>query len=1067
MAVAPVPRAGPVLLAVPANLTIQYMGETYAWITWTYDGSGPLKFIVERSSDGTNFVQIMPEVYGTQWTDNSLTCETNYTYRVRAFLTGSVLSDPSNEATGRTSPCGPSSLRANPVGNDRIDLQWQDNSKEESGFRVLRCNYDPQTGNCSPIPIATVAPNITTYVDNGLACATTYRYHVRAYRNTDGRESSFSAPAETTTGGCVAATFTPTPSPTVSATTTATSTPVTDAIPTETQTATASPTVTASLTPFVAAAMTDTPTPETPTTTATPLASVTSTPTTTPSPSSTVTGSPTSTATESPTSTATESPTSTVTGSPTSTNTVSPTSTTTSPTHTATVQIGTPTGTATGTPSVTSTVTPSPSLTPTPTHTPTLTPTPKFTYIRVPNIFGFDDTPLGGSSLGYLNLYNNGPMPNPISVKSLIIDPPDEFEVQSPREFPQTIDPGQSLMVTLLFTPASLGFKTATLRVYSDAANGEVGILLMGTGVQVTATPTQTPVTGTPVVTVTPTRTLTVTPTGTVTGTLTATPTQTATEIPVPTPGPTDTPEGYPGPTEPPPASPTATETMTSTVTATHTASPTATEAHHEPPPPPPPPSDTPVLPTAIPSPTQTRPLVRFVTRTPARTTSPTVTRTGTATATLTATETQTATTTLTATPTETETLLPAASPTYTPPATFTLTPEMTPLASATPRPLATARPGPTAPPSATSTSGGPLVRASVRNSPAWQETLQEKYFMSIPTLPEVSRQLSVITTNLLLAILLALTFGTFSALLNNTLEAEEQTLRGWLSSLGPVRWFNEKTGGILTSLHGSVTSLEMPDFVVIGLILLLYGAVFAFLDPDFRPFSLSGLLLLVTMILSVGLVSLVDDLATWWLLRRWNIAGDISVYPSNLLLAAMAVSFSRVFSLIPGIVFGSPGGIHLEDRQGLSPERIRRLTLVGLGSVAGVALIAWLGSLGTAALDAMGAGTTPLAPIIVTVQNLCLLVFLAALSTLFFDLIPISYNKGRDLFDINKIIWGVVFTATAFLVVHLLINPNSGFLDAFLNSNVRTLIIVVGAFSAFTLEVWAYFRWRHSQVSE
>ncbi len=206
------------------------------------------------------------------------------------------------------------------------------------------------------------------------------------------------------------------------------------------------------------------------------------------------------------------------------------------------------------------------------------------------------------------------------------------------------------------------------------------------------------------------------------------------------------------------------------------------------------------------------------------------------------------------------------------------------------------------------------------------------------------------------------------------------------------------------------------------------------------------------------------DDLTTWWLLRRWKITGDVSVYPSNLILASVAVAFSRFFGLIPGIVFGSPGGVHVDDRSVLSPERVRRLMLVGLGSVAGLAFVTWLGTLLTAALDSMGAGTTPFAPFIVLGQNLLLLVFLAALTSLFFELIPISYNKGRDLFDMNKILWGAVFVSVAFLFIHLLINPSSSFLEVFLNNNLRTLIIVVGAFVAFTLEVWAYFRWREGQ---
>ncbi len=891
VAMAPTPRPGPVLFQAPSDLTIQYMGETYAWLTWTYDGTDALKFGIERSSDGTKFAEIM-QVYANEWMDSTLTCETTYSYRVRAYLRNLGTSGYSNEASGRTSPCAPSFLTAKPVGNDRIDLQWQNNSHEQSGFQIQRCNYDPYTGNCSPIPIAlSIPPSVTTFSDSGLACATTYRYNVRAYRSTDGRESLWSAPAEAITGPCAPATPGPTLTPTLAVTDTATATPTWTMSPTPTDT------TRAPLTPTGVVTATDT-------ATATSTATASNTPTATATPSATPTL--TSTATGSPTSTATTVPTGTPTGTATSSPTASPTNTATAPQ----------------------------TLTPTPTFTPTPTPTRKPTTLYVPHIFDLGEVPIGGSGLGYFYITNLAwPLANPIIVSNLIVDPPGEFEVLSPTEFPQTIepDPNRPLMVTVLFSPTTAGPRTALLWVVADAANTPVSIKLTGTGLEITPTGTGTPPTGTPTGAATSTTTPSVTATSMITGTATATPTQTATEIPVPTPiptdtppgypgpvptpnatntpsgypgpvptpSPTDTPSGYPGPTLPPSptathtSSPTVTSTATATITttatgtatithtatatgtlvvtpgatATHTASPTViaspsaspTPPPHKPPReehPPAPPSSTPLpsdTPPPIPSQTPTRVLFRFVTRTPVRTSSPTVTRTSTVTATVTATVTQTVTATLTVTATATETETPTASPTFTALATFTSTPEPSPPATSVPMPLATARPTSTAVPSATTPSGKPPARASVHNSPGWQDTLREQYFLSIPTVPEVSVELGVVATNLLLAILLALAFGTFSTLLNNTLESEEQTLRGWLSSLGPIRWFNEKTGGILASLHGSVTSLEVPDLVVMGLILLLYGAVFAFLDPGFHPFSLGGLWLLVSMVRSGG----------------------------------------------------------------------------------------------------------------------------------------------------------------------------------------------------------------------
>lgn len=1152
---APTPRVGPVVSSTPNNLAIRKMGGDSAWLTWTYDGTDAIKFEIERMrAGGSDWVKIM-EVGRTQATDTGLTCETTYSYRVRAYLGDQAYSSYSNVATSRTGPCAPSGLSAVAVLGDQVNLRWQDHSREESGFRILRCNVDPGTGACaSSIPIATVPPDVTNFTDSGLACLTTYRYNVVAYRNGDERESLPSESAEVATGPCRAvlahssgapagtywydpgqnayscgachpgpsasvfislsgpssvapgstntyaaqvsylgskmptywgfeAAVTDPANPTVKVGTmsthdantklhpgnqevthqnpqvdtwtfdwtapttpgnyklkaagvaawglidhpgssvfntagdlaitvvgvaTSTSTPTSIPVDTPTGTPSATTTSTTTQTPIHTATMTFTPitgsaTPSrtlthTPTHTSTvePTATLTETMTDTPTATTTATATETTIPTDTPTTTPSSTPTDTPTGTPTPTPTPTPSMTATSTATASPTSTDTPvpTGTPTGTP----TASPTGSPTATRTATPILTVTPTATVakpmIQVPEVVEFGDVLLGQPELRSFNITNTGfPIPNVVSINALNLETTADFILLSPTIFPQTLHPGQSLEVSILFTPTGVGLKVALLVIEADAANTPVTITLRGTGILPSPA-------------------------------VTASPTSTATRRPH----------------EPPPPAPTSTIT----------------------------PSETPVPPEA--SPTRTlipAALVTFMTRTAtaSRTSTATTTVTQTGTATVTETPTDTPTAEHTSTPTVTETSTPAATLTISP--TFTLTPSPAPSATATPPAAAPARPDLTMFAGARSVSGGPLVRASSRNFASWPETLQEQYFYSIPTPPEASRSLGVVFTNLLLAILLALTFGTFSTLLNNTLEPEEHTLRSWLASLGPVRWFNEKTGGILTSLHGSVTALEVPDFAVIGLIMLLYGAIFSFLNPRFYLFSLSGLLLLLGMIIAVGLVTLVDDLAVWMLLRRWNVAGEVSVYPSNLLLALATVAFSRMFGILPGIVFGAPGGIQVDDRKALSPERIRQLMVAGLSSLAGFALFAWLGTLITTALDAMGAGTTPFAPAIVFVQNLLLLIFLAALTSLFIELIPIAYNKGRDLFDMNKIIWGVVFVVVAFIFVHLLINPGGAFLDAFLSSNLRTLIIVVGAFSAFALEVWAYFRWRESQTPE
>lgn len=80
--------------------------------------------------------------------------------------------------TAPTPPVEPTDLAATAASSSQIDLGWADNSGNESGFRIERC----QGAGCSSFTeIATVGPNVTTFANTGLSAATSYSFRVRAY----------------------------------------------------------------------------------------------------------------------------------------------------------------------------------------------------------------------------------------------------------------------------------------------------------------------------------------------------------------------------------------------------------------------------------------------------------------------------------------------------------------------------------------------------------------------------------------------------------------------------------------------------------------------------------------------------------------------------------------------------------------------------------------------------------------------------------------------------------------------------------------------------------------------
>jgi len=102
-------------------------------------------------------------------------------------------------------PVAPSNLTATAVSTSRINLAWQDNSNDETGFRI-----DRSTDNVTFISLGLFAANVTSYSNTGLTAGTTYYYKVRAYNRNCGMSSNWSNTASATTF----ASGTPTPTPT-------------------------------------------------------------------------------------------------------------------------------------------------------------------------------------------------------------------------------------------------------------------------------------------------------------------------------------------------------------------------------------------------------------------------------------------------------------------------------------------------------------------------------------------------------------------------------------------------------------------------------------------------------------------------------------------------------------------------------------------------------------------------------------------------------------------------------------------------------------------------------------
>jgi titin len=187
----------PDLPETPSGLRAAAVNNNQVDLTWTDNATNESGFKIERKlSSAASYTQIATVGANvTSYSNTSLTQNTAYSYRIRAFNASgnSAYSNVADATTLPNTPAGPSVLAAVAVSSSQINLSWQDNANNELGFLIRR----KIGASGTYVVIDTVGANVATYSSLDLIASTQYFYQVRAYNA--GGVSALSNEANATT----------------------------------------------------------------------------------------------------------------------------------------------------------------------------------------------------------------------------------------------------------------------------------------------------------------------------------------------------------------------------------------------------------------------------------------------------------------------------------------------------------------------------------------------------------------------------------------------------------------------------------------------------------------------------------------------------------------------------------------------------------------------------------------------------------------------------------------------------------------------------------------------------
>ncbi|HEY5271530.1 MAG TPA: hypothetical protein VII97_14420, partial [Anaerolineales bacterium] len=305
-----------------------------------------------------------------------------------------------------------------------------------------------------------------------------------------------------------------------------------------------------------------------------------------------------------------------------------------------------------------------------------------------------------------------------------------------------------------------------------------------------------------------------------------------------------------------------------------------------------------------------------------------------------------------------------------------------------------------------------------------------------IPTPLDISTDPKVIGTNLLLAAIAMILFTIASEILNRTLVNNETFLQRILKPLKGIRDLTERLS--ISKRLGHPLWFELIKLI---LVILIYGFVFSLLEKSWNPFSLTGLYLFVTMAIAYGFVGLADDIVQWAAARYWKLSSKLTVRPGNLLIIVASTAFSRVFGILPGLMFGSPEAFDIDEAALKNRRTENALLRIAAGVLFLILFATWLPTTLTALILRVSLPEFFLV-LVGGLESFLLLIFAVTVQNIFLQMLTLPNTFGHALARWSKPVWAIGFLAATFLFLHTLLNPRGDLSKALTSTNMLFFLI-------------------------